>query len=342
MLNVGIGLTSKCNCNCAHCYSRIYGNNTYLDKNLLLKFLDTFQIDSVNFGTGESCYHPDYIEIIQYLEKKNIKISVTTNGYTVSKMTDEQLRMLHDVDFSLDYPTEELHDKSREEGCFQLVEEGIRRCKKLGITCSIAWCLTPDNSSYIKEMFRLCKNWNVFLRINVYKPVERKSGFSYELFWNSVNSLFKWGDIISISEGIVNAAIQNTKGLKGCNSNNLRIFPNGTMSSCVYVKSEGMTIEKACNLSEKNLLEVFQYQYEIPKETLCKECKDFMLCNAGCMARRKITGVDKDEFCYINKSKKPEFERIVFSESKPELFIHSNYICTFIMEPRRDYKWKLN
>ena len=91
MLNVGIGLTSKCNCNCEHCYSRIYGNNTFLDTGTLFNFFKTFQIESVNFGTGESFYHPDFLAIIHHLYQKNVKISVTTNGYTVANITDEQL-----------------------------------------------------------------------------------------------------------------------------------------------------------------------------------------------------------------------------------------------------------
>ena len=54
------------------------------------------------------------------------------------------------------------------------------------------------------------------------------------------------------------------------------------------------------------------------------------------MARRKISGRDRDEFCYVEMDKAPQFERIVYSDKKSELFVHSNYICTFIMEPRRN------
>lgn len=334
MLNVGIGLTSKCNCNCEHCYSRIYGNNTFLDTGTLFNFFKTFQIESVNFGTGESFYHPDFLTIIHHLYQKNVKISVTTNGYTIANMTDEQLKLLHDVDFSLDFPMENLHDASRQPGCFQLVRDGIARCKKLGVTCSIAWCLTPDNCIYIHEMLCLCKMWDVFLRINIYKPVDGKKGFTYPLFWESMNDLFKWGNIISVSEGIVNAAIGNRYGLCGCNPSNLRIFPNGTMSSCVYVQNDGMTLEKACGMSEEDLVGYFQCQYEIPENSICTGCPDFPVCRAGCMARRKISGRDRDEFCYLDMDKAPQFERVVYSDKKSELFVHSNYICTFIMEPR--------
>ena len=117
MLNVGIGLTSKCNCNCEHCYSRIYGNNSFLDTETLFKFFKTFQIESVNFGTGESFYHPDFLSIIHYLHQKNIKISVTTNGYTVANMTDAQLKLLHDVDFARCQPTARMFQISEGWNC---------------------------------------------------------------------------------------------------------------------------------------------------------------------------------------------------------------------------------
>lgn len=334
MLNVGIGLTSKCNCTCEHCYSRIYGNNAFLDKTKLMTFLKSFDFENVNFGTGESYYHPNFIEIIQYLNTQNVKVSVTTNGYTVSKMTDEQMTMLHDVDFSLDYPVEDLHDKMRQKGCFQLVKQGIFRCKELGVTCSIAWCLTPDNCAFIKKMYQLCRQWSVFLRINIYKPVEGKPGFTYGLFWKSINELLKWGDIISISEGIVNAAIGNPQGLTGCNPRSVRIFPDGTMSSCVYVPNADMTIDKACNMTEEQLLAHFCGKYEVEKGSRCLECDVFEVCKAGCMARRMIAGLGSDEFCYMNKEEKPSFDRVVFSSRKSEMFVHSNYICTFIMEPK--------
>lgn len=334
MLNVGIGLTSKCNCACKHCYSRIYGNNTFLNTDLLMRFLEKFQIGSVNFGTGESYFHPDFLSIVDYLNKNKVKISVTSNGYTVSKLDDVYLAKFHDIDFSLDYPNAKMHDASRAVGCYQMVMDGIKRCKSLGIMCSIAWCLTTDNSTYIEDMFNLCHSLGIFLRINIYKPVEGKRGFGYKEFWNAVNSILLYGDVVSISEGIVNAAINNKNRCTGCNSHNLRIFPDGTMSSCVYVPNRNMVLKKACMMTEKELLQQFQVQYDIPNDQLCIQCEKFELCKSGCMARRRINERLRDEFCFVDKEEKPEFSRIVFSKSKSEMFVHSNYICTMIMEPR--------
>ena len=331
MLNIGIGLTSMCNCNCSHCYSRIYGNQTFLDTNRLFKFVNRHDINSVNFGTGESFFHPDFREILSVLVEKGIKVSLTTNGYTITKMEDLDVRKLHDVDFSLDYPSAELHNMNRQTGCFEMVIDGIRRCKALGVTASIAWCLTPQNSIYIPEMVSLCKKENVFLRVNIYKPVPGSHGFSYKQFWESINNLFKYGNIISCSEGIVNAAINNKSECHGCNSRNIRIFPDGTVSSCVYIQNKGITIEDVCEMTEDELATCFSLQYELPKSSACRECKYHTLCYGGCLARRVIAGSSIDEFCFIDNYQ-PTFERIVFSEKQADYFVHSNYICTIIME----------
>lgn len=335
MFNIGIGLTSKCNCDCKHCYSRKFGNDAFLNTNMLFDFLKKHKIESVNFGTGESFFHPDFLKIIRYLNQIGSKISVTTNGYTVSKLNDKELKMIHDVDFSLDYPNIELHDQSRQPGCFEMVINGINRCKDLGITCSIAWCLTPNNCKHIKEMLDLCRKLGVYLRVNIYKPVENDKGFSYDLFWTSINELFLWGDIISISEGIVNAAINNKMNLQGCNSKNLRIFPDGTLSSCVYIHNDSLTLDKACSLSERELSKIFDKKYELNLDEVCLNCDKIDICKSGCMARRCIAGLNRDEFCFMNYKNKPHFDRIVFSKCKSELFVHSNYICTIILEPRR-------
>lgn len=334
MLNVGIGLTSRCNCSCEHCYSRIYGNNSFLNTHLLMRFFEKFQIGSVNFGTGESCFHPDFLSIIDYLYKKGVRISVTSNGYTITKLDDINLAKFHDVDFSLDYPDMKMHDDARRVGCYQMVMDGIKRCRSLGVTCSIAWCLTPENSLYVEDMMKLCHSLGVFLRINIYKPVGGKKGFEYKEFWNAINSLFLYGDIVSISEGIVNAAIDNKNSLTGCNCHNIRIFPDGTMSSCVYVPNRKMTLKKACMMNERELLCQFQEQYEIPDDEVCIQCEKFSLCKAGCMARRRISGRLRDEFCFIDREEPPKFNRIVFSQSDSGMFVHSDYICTMIMKPR--------
>jgi len=87
-LEVGIGTTGLCNLNCSHCYSRKYS-----DKNITLdnikRLFTSVDITSVNFGTGENILNPEFKDILEFFHEKNVKMSLTTNGYTVSKLSNE-------------------------------------------------------------------------------------------------------------------------------------------------------------------------------------------------------------------------------------------------------------
>ncbi len=65
MISLGIGLTSNCNLNCAHCYrdqDRIY-DLTLAD---VQKVCENLEISSIGFGTGENGLNPQYFQILDY------------------------------------------------------------------------------------------------------------------------------------------------------------------------------------------------------------------------------------------------------------------------------------
>ena len=105
MVSLGIGLTSDCNLSCAHCYRD--QNQIY---NLTLKDIqtvcDSINIRSIGFGTGENGLNPEYFKIIEYLQARQIKLSLASNGYTLSITPDEKLKYFSDVEFSVDFPDE--------------------------------------------------------------------------------------------------------------------------------------------------------------------------------------------------------------------------------------------
>ena len=107
---VGIGLTNRCNLNCEHCYSRrmvAKEIGVYEMQKILVAFPN---LESTNFGTGESILNRQFEDIVNLLYSKGIRIAITSNGLSVNKMSDEALSKFEDVDLSLDFPTAELHD----------------------------------------------------------------------------------------------------------------------------------------------------------------------------------------------------------------------------------------
>ena len=88
--SLGIGLTSKCNLDCPHCYSKNLIKDTITlseVKQLLKKFP---QLKKVNFGTGESILNPDLNKIIDYFYQNQIKIGLTSNGLTIAEVISRE------------------------------------------------------------------------------------------------------------------------------------------------------------------------------------------------------------------------------------------------------------
>jgi MoaA/NifB/PqqE/SkfB family radical SAM enzyme len=101
---------------CAHCYrSRLKLDRLSLED--VQQICAALPVGSVSLGVGENGLHPQYHQILAWLHTQNIRVALTSNGYSVEVLSDEELSRLHSVEFSLDYPTETEQD---DWGCRQL------------------------------------------------------------------------------------------------------------------------------------------------------------------------------------------------------------------------------
>src|SRR5512147_2444384 len=130
MISLGIGLTNDCNLSCAHCY-RGRGQVNHLTLGDIKKVCESLDIESIGFGTGENGLNPQYFEILEYLHFKPIKLTLASNGYTLSVTPDSVLRYFSDVEFSVDFPDSKRQDQFRGDGNWKTVWDGIARCRRL-------------------------------------------------------------------------------------------------------------------------------------------------------------------------------------------------------------------
>src|SRR5262249_9379104 len=107
-ISFGLGLTNECNLACAFCY-RDPARSDRLSLNEVKSIMESLPIRSVNLGTGENGMHPDFRAILTYLSTQPVKLAITSNGHSVALLGDTELGAFHDVEFSLDYPTEAEH-----------------------------------------------------------------------------------------------------------------------------------------------------------------------------------------------------------------------------------------
>lgn len=258
-ISLGIGTTGRCNFNCRFCYSIPLRKYTLgLDEIKGIVEGENKNIKSINFGTGENILNPDFEEIIDYCYDKGIKLSVTSNGYTLHVLDDERLKKFHDVDLSLDFADPIKQNDGRKGDSWNFVHRGFKKCKRLGVEFSIAMALRNENYREIPEMLGIAANEGCNLRLNIFKPVAKsgiyKDKLDYEQFWEAMGLLFEHGELISCSEPIVNAALKYNGLLRGnplvkespCGQNSLRIHPNGEVMPCVYWinSNEGVEVNR--------------------------------------------------------------------------------------------------
>jgi len=335
--SVGVGLTSACPFSCSHCYSGAGRNPVHLDSERLLRFIDVFPVSAINLGTGEACMHPDFIRVVEAILERGIHLALTTAGPSLSALPDRTVSCLHDVDLSLDYPTAGEHDAVRASGAFRMVEDGIARCRDLGVTVSLAMCLMKGNAERMEEMCGFSRESGVPLRVNVYKPVyDQGLKPSFEAFWKAVSVFFRETGVVSCSEPVVNAALAfhgHSLAPKGspCGLHGFRVSPSGEVLPCVYWGPTGVNMEQILERPEL-LASCGELCHGAPVPEDCLSCPWKAICLGGCAGRRYYTGLSMpDDYCFHLRGAAPPNLRMDKQDGKE--FIHSSYLCTMIGEP---------
>jgi MoaA/NifB/PqqE/SkfB family radical SAM enzyme len=135
-ISLGLGLTNECNLTCAFCY-RDPTRADRLSLEQVKSVIECLPVRSVNLGTGENGMHPDYKTILAYLRTRPVKLTITSNGHSVAVLEDHDLRAFHDIEFSLDYPTQAEQDGQRGLGNWELIHQQADRCVCLGLPVTI-------------------------------------------------------------------------------------------------------------------------------------------------------------------------------------------------------------
>ena len=331
MISLGIGLTSNCNLQCAHCYR----NRERID-NLTLadirKVCDSIDIGSIGFGTGENGLNPDYSDIIDHLHGRGMKMTLASNGYTLSITPDEKLKYFTDVEFSVDFPDRQRQDRFRGEGNWRTVMAGIERCGRLGIRVSVLAVLMNLNYRDLGAIARLAASFGADFRVNVYQPMYTEKFLpAFGQYWDAFKILFDQSEVISVSEPLVNT-FMGVGGLSGtpCGGRSLRVTPAGKIKACVYWPDADLTID---DLVEKKEAVFESDQFRAVRRTpkFCLDCEHVGNCGGGCAARRTLRGYpqDPDEYCPIYRGQSIQLNGQLSPTAKP---LRTGSICTTIVK----------
>jgi radical SAM protein with 4Fe4S-binding SPASM domain len=329
---LGIGLTNACNLSCEHCY-RNTGSDE-LTQAQVLAAVDSVPTRSVNFGTGENGLHPQFSEIIETLVARNIAVTMTTNGHSAKVLSDDVLAKFRDVEFSIDHPSLEAHNHARGSGNWELIEQQMERCKRLGVSATVTSVIMKSNVQAMPALLFLALSRNAFLRVNVYQAVRGDVySLSYDEFWEAFALLFEHGELVTCGEPIVRAVLGLARSPgSGCGVETIRITPRATVLPCVYGGVETLSLEQLSSLGPSILTTAQFTEPAIP--SACETCPQRESCRGGCGSRRALRGnvAEPDFYCPIVRGKTVKLP--LFQSGEMRVLPKASSACTTIFKGR--------
>jgi len=284
--------------------------------------MERLPVRSVNLGTGENGMHPDFRAILAYLRTQPVKLTITSNGHSVAVLEDRELRAFHDIEFSLDYPTQAEQDMQRGEGNWPLIHEQAARCVKLGVPVTVVAVMMKSNYLRLAEVARVAKQFDAPLRVNVYQAVRSDIyALSYEEYWEGFRRLFAETDVIAIGEPLVRAmaGLPLLKG--GCGVSTVRVTSRATTQPCVYWPGPGEPLSELFSEGTSILNSAsFEQARTIPDA--CQPCEFRDSCHGGCAGRRRLQGalLQPDYYCPIIRGERPRLDvRMAADRDLPKL-----------------------
>ena len=318
---LGLGLTNECNLSCAFCY-RDPTRTDRLSLDQVKSVMERLPIRSVNLGTGENGMHPDFKAILAYLRKKPIKLTITSNGHSTAVLEDDELRAFHDIEFSLDYPTQAEQDAQRGNGNWELIHRQAERCVRLGVPVTIIAVMMKANYLRLADVARVGKRFDAPLRVNVYQAVRSDLyALSYEEYWEGFRRLFAETDVIAIGEPLVRAMAGLTPLRGGCGVSTVRVTPRATTQPCVYWPGSGEPLSDLMSVG-LDILDSAPFEQARTLPDACQPCEFRDSCHGGCAGRRRLQGAlrQPDYYCPIIRGERPNLKiRMAATRDLPKL-----------------------
>ncbi len=163
--SVDLFITSRCNLNCAHCFSNSEDHGVHElsveEIESILDQLETLGVLELRINGGEPLLHPRINEILMTLKQRRLRKVILTNG---TQLDEEKARLLKESEttptISVDDSSAEGHDLFRGvEGSFQRTIEALKLLQKHGVEYGINCCLHKRNLSNHRKIIDLAVSY---------------------------------------------------------------------------------------------------------------------------------------------------------------------------------------
>lgn len=337
---VGIGLTNECNLACPHCYRPTLAQQR-LSIPQIETILDHLDVASVNLGVGENGVHPEYRQMLALLRGRGVKTAITSNGYSLALLTNEELAGFHSVELSFDFPTKAEMDRFRGPDAWDMAITSLERCQRLRIPTAVAAVMMSTNYERMQELARFARGLGCDLRVNVYQPVTSEDyTLSYDQFWEGFAGLFAAGPVVVCSEPLVNAlmGLETARG-NPCGRRSIRALPAGTLTPCPYWPAQAARISSLADAATA-IWDTREFARSRHVPTACRPCRFVESCAGGCASRRVLRNRldEPDEYCPVVRGG-DEVARIQallsYRLSDPEDIPKAGNACTTVIKAGR-------
>lgn len=357
---IGWGLTNKCNMNCEFCYSStarkskaevsLADSKDFINRNYQ-------HIESINYGTGENALLPQWFDLIEFIKKRapNIKQALTTNGYLSQALYEnfkakEAITSLSEIDVSIDFADEKKHNAIRgNSNAYLWALKTLEICNQYGIiptivTIGINSTLDVNN---IVSIFELATSYNAFVRINIFRPNSKQKikPLDYSVLKTAIRYIVQNYKIVSLSDILFSAIINQIEFIDNTGKTSLRILPNGKITISTYLIDEKWWKEDltTIDLSSEGLsMKLLGDNLNPPIPEKCELCEIKKICKGGAIDRRLIwfnSLYKNDPYCPYNNNDSIEswkmdntsHNSINKKEGVPS--IHDGYLPTLIFRP---------
>jgi radical SAM protein with 4Fe4S-binding SPASM domain len=238
---------------------------------------------------------------VNCLRSEPIKLTITSNGYSIAALDDAQVTAFHDIEFSLDYPTEAEQDRQRGSGNWDLIHKQAARCRDLGVSVTFIAVMMRSNFDRLAEIADIVKAYDAPLRINVYQSVRSDAfALTYDEYWQGFEALFARTDAIAIGEPLVRAMAGLPARRGGCGVATVRVTPRATVQPCVYWPGGGAPLDLLLELgADITNTDPFAAARGVPSP--CASCSYVEACGGGCAGRRQLLNAldAPDPYCPV-------------------------------------------
>jgi SynChlorMet cassette radical SAM/SPASM protein ScmF len=178
-------LTEGCNLRCRHCWiapKYQTEGNTYpaLDFDLFKSIIEQAKplgLTGVKLTGGEPLLHPQFSEILEYIQNEDLRLVVETNGVLCTAEVAERMAVCKDpfVSVSLDGADSGTHEWVRGvEGCFDEAIDGLRNLVSAGLRPQVIMTIMRHNKEQMESVIRLAERSGASsVKFNILQPTVR-------------------------------------------------------------------------------------------------------------------------------------------------------------------------